>query len=515
MGPLSHAVSVHEEQTPPLDIEHVLVHDDPRQWSAKRKTFTLAVVASAALIATLGINIYNPAINDVKAQLHATDQDISLSLSIFILVQGTTPTFWSSISEIQGRKLVYIVSISLYLVGCGVAGSANSIGLLIAMRIVQAMGGSAVLTIGAATLADIYEPRERGTIVGIYYAAPLLGPSIGPLIGGVATQLFSWRATFFFLVIFAGVSLVTFVFFKDTFRRERSLSYQSALRQATREREEKLRAKEEARRHVSKNEKHEEAAAGLPADIEAHPEEPTLADIRLSLRDINPIGPLGTVLKRLNNLAILFPSSMLFGFTYCMTYTAVRTFAAAPYFYGSLDIGLVLLSFGIGSMAGSILGGRWSDRLLRKLKDNNGGKVPSEERLRSTIPMMFVLSPALVAYAWMAEEKVNIGAICVVLFLVGFSSIWIYSSTLAYIVDANVGRSSTAVATNSLFRGFTGFVAAEVAVPLQDALGDGGLYTLWAGIMVIASMFVLLTMKKGAHWREIAEEREKRQREKS
>ena len=44
---------------------------------------------------------------------------------------------------------------------------------------------------------------------------------------------------------------------------------------------------------------------------------------------------------------------------------------------------------------------------------------------------------------------------------------WIYTSTLAYIVDANVGRSSTAVATNSSFRGLSAFVAAEIAVPLQ------------------------------------------------
>lgn len=47
------------------------------------------------------------------------------------------------------------------------------------------------------------------------------------------------------------------------------------------------------------------------------------------------------------------------------------------------------------------------------------------------------------------------------------SSRWIYSSTLAYIVDSNAGRSASAVATNSLFRGLFAFAAAEVAVPIQ------------------------------------------------
>ena len=50
--------------------------------------------------------------------------------------------------------------------------------------------------------------------MGVYYAAPLLGPSLGPLLGGVLTQIFSWRATFYFLAIFGGVSLTTFAFFK-------------------------------------------------------------------------------------------------------------------------------------------------------------------------------------------------------------------------------------------------------------------------------------------------------------
>lgn len=81
---------------------------------------------------------------------------------------------------------------------------------------------------------------------------------------------------------------------------------------------------------------------------------------------------------------------------------------------------------------------------------------------------------------------------------------WIYASTLAYIVDANTGRSSTAVATNSLFRGVFGFIAAEVAAPLQNAIGDGGLYTLWAGLLIVSDLLIWLLLVKGKKWRESA-----------
>jgi hypothetical protein len=71
-----------------------------------------------------------------------------------------------------------------------------------------------------------------------------------------------------------------------------------------------------------------------------------------------------------------------------------------------------------------------------------------------------------------------------------------------------VGRSSTAVATNSSFRGISAFVAIEIAVPLQDALGDGFMYTMWSGIIIIAELLLLLVIWKGGEWRKNAERME-------
>ena len=134
---------------------------------------------------------------------------------------------------------------------------------------------------------------------------------------------------------------------------------------------------------------------------------------------------------------------------------------------------------------------------------------------------MPLLPLSSVAYAWLVEFKVHVAAVCVALFFAGFLSVsvytlsislspkliriahsWIYSSTLAYVVDANVGRSSTAVACNSCFRGSLGFVAAEIAVPLQNSIGDGGLYTVWGGLLVLASGLIWLLIRKGKEWRE-------------
>jgi len=290
---------------------------------------------------------------------------------------------------------------------------------------------SAVLSIGAATLADIYEPHERGTMMGIYYAAPLLGPSMGPLVGGVATQLFNWRATFWVLVIFGGISLATFTVFKDTFRRERSLTYQTVSRRLYRQRvkrEDSLNG-QELRQAVEEKggkqvftksdmEKNDlESQRAIPAHH--HVPEKDVQVVKLSLKDVNPFPPFIMILRRWNNIVILIASGFLFAISYCIGYTCSRTFSM-KYHYDALQIGLVLLSFGLGCMAGSILGGRWSDNVLRKLKAKNGGRSYPEMRLESTKPAMLFTPITCIAYAWLCQEKVHVAAVCVALFFAGF-----------------------------------------------------------------------------------------------
>jgi MFS family permease len=89
---------------------------------------------------------------------------------------------------------------------------------------------SSFIAIGAATLADIYDPAERRKMMGIFYAAPLLSPSLSLLLGGILTQAFNWHATFWLLAAILGIKIILFTFFfHDTFCCECSLMYQCAL----------------------------------------------------------------------------------------------------------------------------------------------------------------------------------------------------------------------------------------------------------------------------------------------
>ncbi|KAG1729679.1 MFS general substrate transporter [Suillus lakei] len=456
-----------------LDIEHTAVEDDPRMWSNTKK-----VTAANA---------------QIEQQLHASSGDISLTLSLYILIQGNFPIIWSAISEIKGRKPVYLLSIALFILASAIVAVSKTIGSVIGMRIVQGAGSSAVIAIGAATLADIYEPHQRGTMMGVYYSAPLLGPSLGPIFGGALTQGLSWRAIFWFL---------------DTFRKERSVTYQNVLKR--RLREQRLSEAKDELPKTSESEvggEKQTTSKDIEAQRTAIPAS-AIKEVKLSIADVNPFPPYLSIVSRKNNLVILIASGLTFAFSFSIAYTCARTLSMY-YDYDALKTGLVLLAYGIGCVSGSILGGRWSDRTLARLKAANGGISFPEMRLEST-KIAMVWSPlSVIGYAWVCQERVNVAAVCVMLFLAGFLSVWIYASTLAYLVDANIGRSSTAVATNSSFRGLFAFAAAEIAVPLQDTIGDGGLYTLWAGLLVVAECMILLVTYKGKKWREASVEREK------
>lgn len=271
------------------------------------------------------------------------------------------------------------------------------------------------MAIGAATLADIYDPFERGTKLGIYYAAPLLGPSLGPILGGLLTQAFSWRAAFWLLAADLGANLVLFVFFfRDTFRKERSLTYQRVLASRTYAASKRTSVVSDAAHELDSKSKGKatvtaEEASGIsvrPAGTVASPREGTQAGIEITLtfKDVNPFSPLLHVLKRRSNVVTLLPSGMhrtylrsnpliltlglFFAFSYNITYTCSRTLGD-HYNYDSLKIGLVLLSYGVGCMLGSVLGGRWSDLALRRLTSANEGHYFPE----ACRPLLLILRP--------------------------------------------------------------------------------------------------------------------------
>ena len=129
-----------------------------------------------------------------------------------MLATAITPLWWSSFSETLGRRTIYLISFTLFLVFNILAAVSTNIAMLIVMRMLGGGAAASVQAVGAGTIADIWEVRERGKAMGIFYLGPLCGPLFAPIIGGALAQRFGWRSTLWFLAIYGGAVLI-FLFF--------------------------------------------------------------------------------------------------------------------------------------------------------------------------------------------------------------------------------------------------------------------------------------------------------------
>ncbi|KAF7981267.1 hypothetical protein HWV62_34157 [Athelia sp. TMB] len=168
------------------------------KFSKSRKQAIVAVVAFAALLAPFASSAFLPSIPQISHDLNTSEAAINYTVAAYLVIIGLAPLVWSS----------YATMCSI-----GVAESRTLIQLIFT-RMIQGIGASSVLSVGAGSIGDIYRPTERGRAMGLYLAGAQLGPPLAPVIGGIMTEYAhgsrgTWRA---FQYLLAAMGLLTFVF---------------------------------------------------------------------------------------------------------------------------------------------------------------------------------------------------------------------------------------------------------------------------------------------------------------
>jgi multidrug resistance protein len=121
--------------------------------------------------------------------------------------------FVGSLADTAGRRPAYILCFVIYIAACIGCALAPNYGALLALRALQSAGSSATISLCQAVVSDIVTAAERGSYVGFTFLPNVLGPSIGPVLGGIISQYLSWRWIFWVLAILAGSILTLFLFF--------------------------------------------------------------------------------------------------------------------------------------------------------------------------------------------------------------------------------------------------------------------------------------------------------------
>ncbi len=179
-------------------------------------------VILAALDLTVVVAILTTMMNDLNVTLFEIDLGAWI-VSAYLLAYTITMPFMGRVSDVFGRRSVFLGALLLFILGSVGAALANTLPLMIAARVAQALGGGAMVPVSMAVVGDIFPPRRRGLALGLLGAADTAGWIIGPLYGSFMLQWFqgvkifgdqplSWRSIFWINVPL-GLIAAVLVFF--------------------------------------------------------------------------------------------------------------------------------------------------------------------------------------------------------------------------------------------------------------------------------------------------------------
>ncbi len=163
---------------------------------------TLAIAALVAL-GPLATDMYLPALPTLTRVFQASESQAQLTLSLFIGGFAIAQLIYGPLSDRFGRKPVLLGGLFLFLLSSIACANATSIESLIALRFLQALGGSAGPVLGRAMVRDIHGPEDAGRVLSHIGSAMALGPAVAPLFGGYLLVWFGWTSIFWFLALFS------------------------------------------------------------------------------------------------------------------------------------------------------------------------------------------------------------------------------------------------------------------------------------------------------------------------
>ncbi|MBZ5963546.1 MFS transporter [Leuconostoc gelidum subsp. gelidum] len=163
---------------------------DPKRW------LSLIAVSLGVFMALIDTTVVNVALPSIQTSLNASYSDLQWVISAYTIVFSVLLLIWAKLGDLYGRKLMFIVGLIIFTIGSGLDAVSTSISMLHIFRAVQAIGGSALMSLSFALIGTTFNGKERGMALGILSSIIGLSTASGPLVGGWLVDAFSWQSIF-------------------------------------------------------------------------------------------------------------------------------------------------------------------------------------------------------------------------------------------------------------------------------------------------------------------------------
>lgn len=395
--------------------------------------FTCFTVAFCSAVITADLE-------GVSKTFNVSNEVALLTISMFVIGFGVGPLAFAPLSELYGRKPVYIITIALaviFEIPCAVA---QNIGTLLVCRLIDGVAFSAPMTLVGGTLADLWKNEERGVPMAVFSAAPFAGPAIGPLAGGFLGDAAGWRWLYWIQLILAGICWLVL-----TFTVPETFAPVILDRRAKKMRKETGDAK-----YVTEK------------DLDPRP---FGEQLRIFL-----IRPLQLLFLEPIVLLISLYMSVLYGILY-MFFVAYPIVYVQGKGWSEGSTGLMFIPLAIGVFTSAAFSPLVNKHYLSLCAKAPNGKPPAEARL---IPMMFscwFIPVGLFIFAWTSYPHISYWGPMMGGFPVGFGFIFLYNSANNYLVDTYQHQAASALAAKTCIRSFWGAGAVLFTQQMYDTLG--------------------------------------------
>ncbi|KAH9233088.1 hypothetical protein K456DRAFT_1772562 [Colletotrichum gloeosporioides 23] len=187
--------------------------NDPYNWSTCHKVTTAIVISTGQLITLMSTSVMASALPQISRDLRIDAATTQITFSLFVLGQAYAPFLIAALSEMYGRKPVWLISCCFYQLWNALCPVGKNKGIMIAGRFLAGCGASAGVVLTTPIMADMYRAEDRGKSQAIASLIPYFRRALGPIVGGLVANHVEWPWLFWILSMFSAGDIILGLFY--------------------------------------------------------------------------------------------------------------------------------------------------------------------------------------------------------------------------------------------------------------------------------------------------------------